>query len=569
MDKENIIEFEDFSFTYFSQKDPTLYNIDLKIKKGEKVLIIGPSGSGKSTLGHCVNGLIPFSYKGDILGSLKVNGKNTEVLDIFNISKTVGSVLQDSDGQFVGLTVGEDIAFSLENDNVDIKTMKEKVKEAANLVDMEDELESSPYELSGGQKQRTAIAGVLVNDVELLLFDEPLANLDPATGYRAIEIIDSIHKSTNKTVLIIEHRIEEVLQFNIDRVILINDGKILANMTANEILSSNLLIENGIREPLYLSGLKYLGLDINENINPSSIENLRLDKDFSTYQSRNYLELDRNKADTILKLEGIGFSYTGEKDNLDDINIDIKKGEIISIAGKNGAGKSTLAKIICGFERQDRGKIYYEDMDMERFSIKERAERIGFVLQNPNQMISKQFIYDEIALGLQLRDFDEDYISKKIEEVLKICGLERFIDWPISALSYGQKKRLTIASILVLDPKVIILDEPTAGQDYKHYTEIMEFLLEINKMGITVIFITHDMHLMLEYTNRAIVLVDGKVLVDDKPYKILTDEKTTRQANLKETSLYSLANKLNIGDKIGFVKDFIYYEREKRLLNEE
>lgn len=569
MDKENIIEFVDFSFTYFSQKDPTLYNIDLKIKKGEKVLIIGPSGSGKSTLGHCVNGLIPFSYKGDILGSLKVNGKSTEALDIFSISKTVGSVLQDSDGQFVGLTVGEDIAFSLENDNVDIKTMKEKVKEAASLVNMEDELESSPYELSGGQKQRTAIAGVLVNDVELLLFDEPLANLDPVTGYRAIEIIDSIHKSTNKTVLIIEHRIEEVLQFNVDRVILVNDGKILANMTANEILSSSLLAENGIREPLYLSGLKYLGLDIKENINPSSIENLRLDRDFTNYKPGNHSELDSNNSDTILKLEGIGFSYTGEKDNLNDINIDIKKGEMISIAGKNGAGKSTLAKIICGFESQDRGKIYYENVDMERFSIKERAEKIGFVLQNPNQMISKQFIYDEVALGLQLRAFDEEYIDKKIEEVLKICGLEAFIDWPISALSYGQKKRLTIASILVLDPKVIILDEPTAGQDYKHYTEIMEFLLEINKMGITVIFITHDMHLMLEYTNRAIVLVDGKVLVDDKPYKILTDEKITRQANLKETSLYSLASKLNISDKVGFVKDFIYYEREKRLLNEE
>lgn len=571
MDKA-IIEFKDFTFQYFSQAEATLHNINLTIYPGEKILIIGPSGSGKSTLGHCLNGLIPFAYKGKIKGNLKINGIKTIDLDIFGLSKTLGTVLQDSDGQFVGLTVGEDIAFALENDNIELGAMKDRVRKVAEMVDMDQLLNSSPYELSGGQKQRTALGGVLVDDVEVLLFDEPLANLDPETGKRAIEIIDEIHINSKKTIIIIEHRLEDVLHRDIDRVILINNGRILADLNPHDLVASSLLVENGIREPLYITGLKYAGVNLDKDMEAGHIWSLKmkgLESQVVDWQKSIKKTSKEVNVNSILKIENLSFSYDGSKNNLDKINIDIKKGEMVSIVGKNGAGKSTLSKVICGFEREDKGSIYYDGRDIKDLSIKERAEIIGLVLQNPNQMISKPMIYDEVALGLVNRGISEEEIKFRVEKVLQVCGLSPFIDWPISALSYGQKKRVTIASILVLDPEIIILDEPTAGQDYKHYTEIMEFLREINKTGVTIILITHDMHLMLEYTPRSIVLTDGKLVVDAPSSLVLTNEEIISFANLKRTSLYDLAQKVGIEDETEFVQNFIDYERWVRLENEE
>jgi energy-coupling factor transport system ATP-binding protein len=564
MDKQTIIEFCDFSFQYYSQSEPTLHNIDLKINRGEKILIVGPSGSGKSTLGHCLNGLIPFSYRGEIHGSLKINGLETKEQDIFKLSKMIGTVLQDTDGQFVGLTVGEDIAFVLENDNVPNAEMHIRVKRVAEMVDMHELLVSSPFELSGGQKQRTSLAGVMIDDVDILLFDEPLANLDPATGKTAIEIIDDIHKKSHKTIIIIEHRLEDVLHRGIDRVIMINDGRVVADMDPHELVSSTLLVENGIREPLYVTALKYAGVKVTREMKPGYITTLKTEfsRDALTAWHDAIQPEDRKNTDpSILKMDNISFSYDGTRKILDDINIDIQEGEMISIVGRNGAGKSTLSKLLCGFEREDRGAILYEGEDIRSKTIKERAEIIGLVMQNPNQMISKPMIYDEVALGLRMRNVPEEQIAERVEKVLKVCGLAPFRDWPISALSYGQKKRVTIASILVLDPRILILDEPTAGQDFRHYTEIMEFLVEINRFGVTIIMITHDMHLMLEYTPRAIVLAGGRKIADTAASVVLTDPRVIGEANLKETSLYHLANMVGIKNGTHFVQGFIDYER--------
>ena len=567
MDNQVIIEFKDFSFQYFSQSEPTLHDINLRIQCGEKILIVGPSGSGKSTLGHCLNGLIPFSYKGEIQGSLKINGLKTSEQNIFNLSKMIGTVLQDSDGQFVGLTVGEDIAFALENDNVSNIRMHERVKKVAAMVDMHNLLNSSPFELSGGQKQRTSLAGVMIDNVDILLFDEPLANLDPATGKTAIEIIDDIHKDSQKTIIIIEHRLEDVLHRSIDRVIMINDGRIIADMNPHDLVSSTLLTANGIREPLYVTALKYAGIKVDSRMLPGHITTLKVEpsrKELTVWHNTIKADDRENTNPSILKMENITFSYDGVRRILDDINFDIREGEMLAIVGKNGAGKSTLAKLLCGFEKNDSGAILYKGEDIKNKSIKERAEIIGFVMQNPNQMISKAMIYDEIALGLRLRDVPEEQIAERVEKILKVCGLAPFRNWPISALSYGQKKRVTIASILVLDPKILILDEPTAGQDFRHYTEIMEFLVEINKLGVTVIMITHDMHLMLEYTPRAIVLSGGKKIADTAASVVLTDMNVIKEANLKETSLFNLAQMAGIQDGTHFVQGFIDYERRMK-----
>ncbi|NMC35115.1 MAG: ABC transporter ATP-binding protein [Veillonellaceae bacterium] len=564
MTPEPIIEFDHFTFQYFSQAEPTLHDICLKIYPGEKILIVGPSGSGKTTLGHCLNGLIPFYYKGTMQGSLKIKGQETRSLDIFQLSKVIGTVLQDSDGQFVGLTVGEDIAFAMENDCVAVDEMHERVARVAKMVGMDTLEHSSPFELSGGQKQRTSLAGVLIDDVDILLFDEPLANLDPATGKTAIEIIDDIHKRIKKTILIIEHRLEDVLHRELDRVIVINDGRIIADMNAHELVCSDVLVKNGIREPLYVTALKYAGVKVTPAMLPGHIWSLKTEGVNEAIRAwhRSVQTLAAAAImPSILDIDNVSFSYDGVHPTLTDIQFDLQEGEMVSIVGKNGAGKSTLSKLLVGFEKPDQGMIRYRGEDIRDKSIKERAEFIGLVMQNPNQMISKNLIFDEVALGLRLRNVSEEEIRPRVEKVLKVCGLSPFVDWPISALSYGQKKRVTIAAILVLNPSILILDEPTAGQDYRHYSEIMNFLREINKMGITIILITHDMHLMLEYTPRAIVLAGGRKIADTLASVVLTDETVIREANLKETSLYQLAQLAGIADGMHFVQNFIDYEK--------
>lgn len=563
-----IIEFKDYTFKYRSQVEPSLRDINLRIYPGEKVLIVGPSGSGKSTLSNCINGLVPFSFPGDSSGSLVIDGEDPKQLGIFGMSKIVGTVLQDTDGQFIGLTVAEDIAFALENDMMSQEKMHAKVDEVAEIVDVKNLLNHAPSELSGGQKQRVSMAGVLVDDVKILLFDEPLANLDPATGKRAIDMIDKIQKNTDATIIIIEHRLEDVLYRDVDRIVVINDGQIVADMVPDELLSTSILQEQGIREPLYISALKHAGCRLTKDTKPQHIENMNLDtykEQVKAWYESAKRERKAVREESVLRIEDLYFSYTEEKPILQDISFDIKKGEMLSIVGKNGAGKSTLSNLICGFYKPQQGKIYLYDQDISSLSIKERGEKIGLVMQNPNQMICKPLIYDEVALGLKVKGVSEQEIKERVYQTLKICGLYQFRNWPVSALSFGQKKRVTIASILVMNPEIIILDEPTAGQDYKHYTEIMEFLKEINlKLGITIIMITHDMHLMLEYTDRALVIADGKLIDDDTPSAILTNEEIANKAYLKKTSLYDLAIRCGIEQSSEFVDRFIYYEKKIR-----
>ncbi len=563
---EPIIEFKDYSFKYRSQVEPTLLDINLSIYPGEKVLIVGPSGSGKSTLAHCINGLVPFSFTGESTGSLKIKGQDPKELGIFGLSKLVGTVLQDTDGQFIGLTVAEDVAFSMENDCIDQQEMFDRVNRVAETVDITEFLDHAPNALSGGQKQRVSMAGVIVDDVDILLFDEPLANLDPATGKRAIDLIDRIHKKKNTTILIIEHRLEDALYRDVDRIIVVGESRIVADVRPDALLSGSVLKEQGIREPLYITALKYAGCQINEADLPQHIESMNL----APYEDkvRNWygkVKLNKKAPDgePMLAIRDLSFAYTQGQPVLSHIDFSISRGEMVALVGKNGAGKSTLASLICGFMQPDEGSIYLNGEDLSGYSIKERGEKIGLVMQSPNQMISKPMIYDEVALGLRVRGVAEDEIKERVFDTLKICGLYPYRNWPVSALSFGQKKRVTIASILVMNPEVLILDEPTAGQDFRHYTEIMEFLRRIHEeLGITIVMITHDMHLMLEYTDRAIVIADGKMLADDTPAHILTNEEISDRAYLKKTSLYDLALRCGIDEPSAFVECFIQYERE-------
>ena len=565
--KKKIIEFKDFSFQYRVQAEPTVKNINLSIYEGEKVLIVGPSGSGKSTLAHCINGLVPFFYDGIVTGQLNINGNDATKMNIFELSKIVGTVLQDPDSQFIGLTVGEDIAFKLENYCISQDEMIDRVDKSAELVDIKKELYSSPYKLSGGQKQRVTLAGVTVDDVKILLFDEPLASLDPATGESAIELIDKMQKQNNKTAIIIEHRLEDVLHCDVDRVIVMDKGEIIADTPIDEIIRKDILRKVGIREPLYLTALRYADCEINDTLKLKNIETLELgeykEKLKDWYENIEVYESDENQ-NPILELDNICFSYNNEKQILKNVSFKINKGDMAAIVGRNGAGKSTISKLVCGFYKPTSGRILFDGKDMVDYTIKERSEKIGFVMQNPNQMISKTMVYDEVAFGLKIRGLSDSEIKERVEETLRICGLYGYRNWPISALSFGQKKRVTIASILVLNPDMIILDEPTAGQDFKHYTEIMEFLVDLNKKGVTILMVTHDMHLMLEYTNKVIVLSEGEKIADNIPAYILTNKEIIEKANLKETSLHQLALKCDIEDTTKFVNKFIDYDRRVR-----
>ena len=563
-----IISFRNFSFQYRAQKRPTLTDIDLDIYPGERVLIAGPSGSGKSTLAGCINGLNPFSNPGACTGTLTVDGVDAPHSSIFELSAHVGTVLQDPDGQFIGLTVGEDIAFALENSCTPQDEMHAITRHAAELVGIENHLGYAPHELSGGQKQRVSLAGVMVDQVRILLFDEPLANLDPATGKQAIELIDEIQKKTDTTVLIIEHRLEDVLWRNVDRIVLVNGGTILADLRPDELLSGSLLAENGIREPLYVTALRYAGVDLTPDKHPAHVDSLVLD-DTDTQKLRDWFTARPRPAaqperEPLLEVKGLCFGYQKGQQTLRDVSFSIGKGEMVSIVGRNGAGKSTLSKLICGFEAPDAGEIFLNGKSLAEENIRRRAQHIGYVMQNPNQMISKTMIYDEVALGLQRSGLTEEQIREKVEATLRVCGLYPFRNWPISALSFGQKKRVTIASVLVLDPELILLDEPTAGQDFQHYTDIMEFLRGLNARGVTVVMITHDMHLMLEYTRRALVFCDGRLIADRTAAAVLCDPVLVEQAALKETSLYTLANRCGIAPAQEFVERFIEQDREVR-----
>ncbi len=559
----NIIEFKDFSFKYNNLSKATLNEINLSIKSGEKVLIAGPSGSGKSTLGHCLNGLIPSAHKGEITGEILLDGVNPSKKSIFDLSSHIGTILQDQDGQFVGLSVGEDVAFIEENRCTPLNEMKKDVFDSLGLVEMTAKIDDSPQELSGGEKQSVSLAGILINDANILLFDEPLANLDPVSGEKAMNLISDIHKKTNKTIIVIEHRIEDVLEVGFDRIIVINEGRIVANDNPSRIIANDDLKKNGLREPLYIEALKYSksnqieDLVIDFELNDSSREGIRnWNKDNSVDTSRSF--------EKLLEIEDLSFSYHDKRGVLDNISFNLGSGEILALLGNNGAGKSTLSKAITGMVKPE-GTIKLLDETIDNWSIRKRGGSIGYVMQNPNHMITQETLIKEVEFGLNLRKIKNS--REKAEEVLRVCGLHAFRNWPVTALSYGQKKRLSIASILALDPKVIILDEPTAGQDHKHYLEFMEFINILSKNGIGIILITHDMHLALEYADRGIVLSKGKIIADAKISQILTDEDVMERGNLKKTSLSKLALKSGV-DPIELMETFINYEHREESTDE-
>ncbi|MCU5337698.1 ABC transporter ATP-binding protein [Bacillus cereus] len=559
-----IISFEQFSFQYEHAAQPTVKDISFHIYPGEKVLVAGRSGSGKSTLAHCINGLIPFSYEGISTGNILIAGKDPRKESIFEQSKQVGTILQDQDAQFIGLTVEEDVAFYLENECVNQDDMKKIVSDSLKKVKMHAFHKQSPHELSGGQKQTVSLAGLLTTNANILLFDEPLANLDPLSAIHTIQLIKDIHKQYNKTIVIIEHRIEEILNLDLDKIILIDEGEIVAIGTPEKILASNILPSIGLREPMYIEVLKRLHFDSNndviyplENLYRESVSGV-----INEWMEKQVFCKDTPTKKELLKVENLSFSYSNKQKVLDNVNFSIYKGEIVALLGHNGAGKSTLAHSLIGINKTKNDRILIDGVNINSWSIRKRGEVISYVMQNPNHMITQPTVMEEVSFSLKLKKFSKEEIKLRAEEALKVCGLYPFRNWPIQALSYGQKKRLTIASVLTTNPKLIILDEPTAGQDYYHYKQFMSFIRKLAAKGISFILITHDMNLALEYTDRAIFLHEGKIIANNTASIVLGHPETLQRANLRESSLFKLVKFSGIAYPERFIE--LYFDVIRR-----
>ncbi|MCT2910390.1 ABC transporter ATP-binding protein [Weissella confusa] len=545
------LEFQHVTFQYDAQAAPTLRDINLTIQPGERILIAGPSGSGKTTLGQLINGLIPHAYPGELTGKILINGQDVTAASIFERSFSVGTVLQDTDAQFVGLSVAEDIAFALENDNATHDEIISKVQHWADVLDLQSLLTIAPQRLSGGQKQRVAMAGVLVDDSPILLFDEPLASLDPASGHRMLTLLDQLQAEYGLTVVMIEHRLEDVLQHRLDRVVVLEEGRVTFDDTPETLLRSNTLHQYGLAVPGYLQVVHQTGIDLNAVTgirSPKTIDGVGLGERL-TQLALPKIEVTEKARTPLLTIDNLSFNF-GEHELFNQLSADIYDGELVALVGKNGSGKSTLSKLIAGFITPTAGSMSLANVgDLGALSIKERASYIGYVSQNPNEMITQAIIFDEVASGLRLRGVDEEAIKEQVNDLLRLAGLYEMRNWPVTVLSYGQKKRLTILSVLALQPQVLILDEPTAGQDYANAQAIMQFVRHLHdELGTTVIAITHDMSLMLRVAERALVLVDGELIADTTPASLLTNEALVEKAALHLTTVYDLAQRFSLAN---------------------
>ena len=545
------LEFQHVTFQYDAQAVPTLRDINLTIQSGERILIAGPSGSGKTTLGQLINGLIPHAYPGELSGKILINGQDVTTTSIFERSFSVGTVLQDTDAQFVGLSVAEDIAFALENDNATHDEIISKVQRWADVLDLPDLLKIAPQRLSGGQKQRVAMAGVLVDDSPILLFDEPLASLDPASGHRMLALLDKLQAEYGLTVVMIEHRLEDVLQHRLDRVVVLEDGQVTFDDTPDTLLRSDTLHQYGLAVPGYLQVVQQTGFDLNAVTgirSPKTIDGVSLDERLTQLVLPKIKATEKAK-EALLTIDRLSFDF-GDRTLFNQLSAEIYDGELVALVGKNGSGKSTLSKLITGFITPTSGKLSLANVgDLGVLSIKERASYIGYVSQNPNEMITQAIIFDEVASGLRLRGVAEEDVTQQVNNLLRLAGLYEMRNWPVTVLSYGQKKRLTILSVLALQPEVLILDEPTAGQDYANAQAIMQFVRHLHdELGTTVIVITHDMALMLRVAERALVLVDGELIADTTPADLLTNEELVEKAALHLTTVYDLAQRFNLAN---------------------
>jgi energy-coupling factor transporter ATP-binding protein EcfA2 len=523
------IEINDLSFTYENRKEPALEKISLNIDSQEFVLLAGASGSGKSTLLKCINGLIPHRYLGEYLGDVKVRNESVSTSRFLDLSLQVGTVLQEPDKQLVSSIVDDDVAFGPGNLGLPRSEIEHRVKQSLESLGILKLRERSIFTLSGGEKQRLAIADVLAMEPDILLFDEPLANLD-SNGVKLMQTMFVELHSSGKTIIAAEHRTEEVIRAHPTRVVVIDSGRIVADS----------------RDPSVL--VNFAGV-------------LKIPAEYIVKQSR-LAERDRTHdysepvveypkvGQELVRVENVSFEYPGGIKALDNVTLSVREGERIALLGNNGAGKSTLALGMIGILKPTSGQMLVMGQDTRNLSTSEIARSVCLVFQNPFSMLFAKTVREELGFGPKNIGLGAEQIAGMIPETAKHCSIEHLLEKSPFASSFGEKKRICVGSVLTMVPKCVILDEPTAGQDYHSYSNFMEFIRSIKERVKSFIVITHDPDLAIEYTDRAVVLSGGRVIADGPTRRILADASILSQGAIRETSLIALSRELTKGKSV-------------------
>ncbi|MBS9336953.1 ABC transporter ATP-binding protein [Fructobacillus parabroussonetiae] len=545
---ETAIQLKDLSFRYHSQAEETLKNLNTTIKKGSKTLVLGPSGSGKSTLISLINGLVT-DKDGEISGTLTIDGQDQQAGDAFERSLAVGTILQDTDRQFVGLTVAEDIGFVLENEAVPVRQLRAAVKRMAERLELTALLPLGPESLSGGQKQRVAMAGVLVGDSPILVLDEPLASLDPKTGQQILETIDQLHQE-GITIIMVEHRLDEVLRQGVDQVLVLQDGEFVFDGQTADLLKEPAFHDWQLAQPAYLSWIENSGYPLAQLENRQDVDRVTgpglaeaLEK---LGQSEAATSIAKVGDDEALSVSNLSYAY-GDRQILKNLSFRIERNRWLALIGENGSGKSTLARILAGFLPIQTGSILATDagspagerIDFADLTLSEQAQYVGYVSQNPNEMLIGLSVFDEVATGLRLRNVPEQIIEEKVFFALKKANLYPYRNWQSQSLSFGQKRRLSVLAVAILEPAVLILDEPTAGQDDVSAKGLLEYLSILRQDGIALVTVTHDMALIEKWADQVLSFVDGQLSEKMRPAELFQSKSL-----LKETALITPSDQI-------------------------
>ncbi|MEM3384403.1 MAG: energy-coupling factor transporter ATPase [Nitrososphaeria archaeon] len=542
-----MIRIENLSYWYPRMENPTLCDVNLRIEDGEFVLILGASGSGKSTLLLALNGILQHEIGGKIKGRIEVNRKDPTTSEVCEMAKIISLVMQDPETQLTQMTVWDEVVFGPENLKRPVDEIVENAKRALEFVGLYDKRDQIVSELSGGQKQRLAIAAALAMNSDIIAMDEPTAHLDPRGTREVFEVIRKL-KNLEKTLILIEHKLDDIVELLLDdndRVIVIDEGRIVLNGSPREVfgLHGRYILDN-----LGLSLPQVVEASIRMNIKPIPI---RLSEvDFSKFNIKsNNLERKKVEGNPIIVVEGLEFSY----DNgnvLENVSFTIPQGLTSVIVGQNGSGKSTLLQNLIGLLKPTRGRILYNGVDLSSLDKKSIFRDIGYVFQYPEHQFVTKTVKDEIEYGLKIRNLDRGTIERKVKEFLEMFGLEKTVDRHPLTLSMGEKRRLSFATMLILEPRILIMDEPVIGQDKRRTEYLIKLIEQLKSKGVTIIIATHDMNFVARCADHVIVLNDGQVIFQGSAVELFNNNRILSIAGLDDPPIHKLATQLGFPDII-------------------
>jgi len=554
---EDIIRISDLSFTYPTGTQ-ALKNINLRIKRGEYVVIMGENGAGKTTLSLCLNGIIPNVIEGDYEGEVYVENLKTTEHRVYILAQKVGIALQDPETQIFCPTVKTEVAFGPENLGVPREEILKRIEFSLKVTRLSGFEERSPYQLSGGQKQRLALAAAIAMRPSILVLDEPTSQLDPIGTTEVFSVVKDLNQTHNMTIFMTEHKSDDIAVFA-DRVIVLKDGKLIADGEPHEVFGDESLVKSAFLKPPQVTELIYelrkrVSIDkvpITVDEAEELIRNLIMQKKIKVKPKTTQVTrpdaaiANTNKREVLIETQGLWHIYPGNVEALKDINLKIYDGDFIGIIGQNGAGKTTLVKHFNGLLRPTKGKVFVLGKDTTKVTTAELSKSVGMALQNPDHQLFATSVREELEFGLRNLNVPEEELEQRIDAALSVVGLsEHKEDYPFK-LSFGDRRKLTVAIVVAMKPRVIILDEPTTGQDYKGRYEIMEIAKKLHEQGHTIITITHDMELVAKYAKRIIVLGLGKILLDGPTSYVFSRPDILEKTYLKPPPLTQLSQRLS------------------------